>query len=64
MGTWYWEFQRDSSVSMGESTRFESRGDAESWLGLNFTDLLERGIDEVVLHDGDATVGDAMSLHP
>ena len=38
---------------VGVSQGFESQGDAESWIGLEYGNLLEDGVDSVVLlHQG------------
>lgn len=40
----------------------DNQGDAESWLGENWRDLLERGIATVTLLDGDERVYGPMGL--
>ncbi|AWB91946.1 hypothetical protein [Aeromicrobium chenweiae] len=61
--TWTWTFETSTGDVIGRSEVFESRGDAESWVGEEFGDLLEQGIDQVRLFDGDAEVYGPMSLH-
>jgi hypothetical protein len=50
--TWTWAFETSAGDVIGRSELFESRGDAESWVGEAFGDLLEQGIDQVRLFDG------------
>jgi hypothetical protein len=65
--TWSWQFEkRDGTLVSGDLPRevFSSQGDAESWLGENWRDLLAAGVDQVTLkEDGRAEYG-PMSLHP
>jgi len=60
---WTWTFENADGETIGRSEGFESRGDAESWVGEAFGDLLADGIDQVRLFDGDAEVYGPMSLH-
>ncbi len=62
--TWTWAFETSTGEEIGRSDVFESRGDAESWVGEEFGDLVERGIDQVRLFDGETEVYGPMSLHP
>ncbi|KAA1378632.1 hypothetical protein ESP62_009845 [Aeromicrobium fastidiosum] len=62
--TWTWTFETSSGDVTGRSETFESRGDAESWVGEAFGDLLEQGIDQVRLFDGESEIYGPMSLHP
>ena len=43
---------------------FSTQADAESWIGENWQRLLEGGVDQVSLLEGDRVVYGAMSLHP
>lgn len=61
--TWTWTFENSAGEQVGRSEEFESRGDAESWVGEAFGELLEKGIDQVRLFDGDTEVYGPMSLH-
>jgi hypothetical protein len=66
--TWSWQFETKDGTPVlpGELPRetFSSQGDAESWLGENWRDLLAAGVDQVTLmEDGRAEYG-PMSLHP
>jgi hypothetical protein len=62
--TWTWTFESTSGETVGQSETFESRSDAESWVGEAFGDLIEQGVDQVRLFDGDTEVYGPMSLHP
>ena len=39
--TWTWTFENADGEVVGRSEVFESRGDAESWIGEAFGELLE-----------------------
>jgi hypothetical protein len=43
--------------------RFASQGDAESWVGETWRELVEQGVDAVVLLEHDREVYGPMSLH-
>lgn len=67
--TWSWRYQdaqgqdlpRAPGVASAEA--FATKGDAESWLGETWRDLLEAGVEQVVLVEGDR-VEYAMPLTP
>ncbi|MCW2838597.1 MAG: hypothetical protein JWR55_80 [Aeromicrobium sp.] len=61
--TWTWAFENSSGDVTGRSETFESRGDAESWVGEAFGELLDDGIDQVRLFDGETEIYGPMSLH-
>lgn len=48
----------------GPDLCFPTRTEAEDWLSANWPDLLDGGIDEVTLRQGDGVVYGPMSLHP
>lgn len=64
---WSWRYYgADGTDPLGEdlpSESFTSRGDAESWLGENWRELIEGGVERVALLEGDKEVY-AMSLEP
>ncbi len=60
---WTWTFEKSDATVTGHSDEFESRGDAESWVGEAFGDLLADGVDQVRLFEGDIEVYGPMSLH-
>jgi hypothetical protein len=65
---WTWRFEKqDGSVASSRGLpkeAFPSQGDAESWLGENWRQLLEAGVDQVSLLEDDRTEYGPMSLHP
>jgi hypothetical protein len=71
---WFWRYEDESgneaeaSTLTGAptqpSTGFPSQGDAESWVGENWQELLEAGVDGVILFDGERRVYGPMSLRP
>jgi hypothetical protein len=48
-----WKYLDASGEEVGESESFEDRQAAEGWLGETWSDLLQRGVEEVVLKDRD-----------
>ena len=62
--TWTWTLETSSGEVTGRSEAFDSRSDAESWVGEEFGELLEQGVDQVRLFDGEAEIYGPMSLHP
>ena len=62
--TWTWALETSTGEVTGRSEVFESRSEAESWVGETFGDLLEQGVDQVRLFDGEAEIYGPMSLHP
>jgi hypothetical protein len=62
-----WRFEKtDGGAVTGDlpSERFPTQADAESWIGEAWRDLLDRGVDQVRLFEGDREVYGPMSLHP
>ena len=66
--TWNWQFEKQDGtlITAGDLPRevFGSQGDAESWLGENWRDLLTAGVDQVTLKEEGRTEYGPMSLHP
>lgn len=62
--SWTWRYEDESGTTLDEPDDevFESRSDAESWLGENFGDLADRGVSAVTLLDGETRVYGPMSL--
>lgn len=63
---WTWRFETAEGTEVQPAVQpeeFPTQGDAESWLGLNWKELLEGGADQVVLSDGDTKIYGPMSLH-
>ena len=62
---WRYEKLDGSLVSQAvEPERFPTQADAESWIGEAWRELLDRGVDQVTLVEGDRVVYGPMSLHP
>lgn len=60
---WTWKYERSDGSLVGQSTPFPAQGDAETWLGENWRQLLQEGVDRVVLLDDEREVYGPMSLH-
>ena len=66
--SWYWRLEDPSGAELDpaavgvEVPRADNQGDAESWLGENWRDLLERGVATVTLFDGAREVYGPMGL--
>jgi hypothetical protein len=65
--TYTWRFETtDNALVTAEGLpheRFPTQADAESWIGEAWRDLLERGVQQVRLLEGDREVYGPMSLH-
>lgn len=48
-----WRYLGAEGAGVGESDPFPDREAAEAWLGESWSDLLARGVEEVVLVDRD-----------
>lgn len=67
--TWHWRLEDGAGAEVRAASvtghpRFPSQGDAESWLGETWRQLVEDGVDGVTLFEGDRRVYGPMSLHP
>lgn len=68
---WRWRFENSSGAEVGVAaggtasgvSGFPSQSDAESWIGEVWHDLLDEGVDQVTLFEGDREVYGPMSLH-
>ncbi|WP_067175983.1 hypothetical protein [Microtetraspora niveoalba] len=64
--TWRWRYEdaNGGEVTGRELPReiFSSQADAESWLGENWRELLDSGVEQVSLLDDDRVEYGAMSL--
>ncbi len=62
--SWSWRYEAESGAILDspDSEDFESRSDAESWLGENFADLADTGVGAVTLFEGDLKIYGPMSL--
>jgi hypothetical protein len=65
---WTWRFEKlDGTVLTTRglpNETFASQSDAESWIGENWQNLLEAGVDQVTLFDDVRKEYGPMSLHP
>jgi hypothetical protein len=70
--SWRWRFEDASGAEVAlrgdggtasGATGFPSQSDAESWIGEVWRDLLDEGVDQVTLLEGDREVYGPMSLH-
>jgi hypothetical protein len=68
--SWHWRASakrgagRLDTAELGLDQRFPSQGDAESWLGETYPDLMEAGFDAVSLYEDDRLVYGPMRLEP
>ena len=68
--TWTWRLEDADGVTLDpaalgvEVPRSDNQGDAESWLGEHWRDLLARGVAAVTLLVGDQQVYGPMALAP
>ena len=51
-----WRYLDASGAETGTSDPFEDREAAEAWLGESWADLLEGGVEQVALTDGERTL--------
>ncbi|HWG61664.1 MAG TPA: hypothetical protein VG253_08130 [Streptosporangiaceae bacterium] len=65
---WYWQLEKADGTVLPASgaprETFSSQGDAESWLGENWRELLASGVDQVSLLEDSRVEYGPMSLHP
>lgn len=66
---WIWRYEADDGVEVvpvdvAQAEIFSTQGDAETWLGENWQELLHAGVRRVTLLDGDREVYGPMSLRP
>ncbi|MDQ1603339.1 MAG: hypothetical protein QOE01_1184 [Actinomycetota bacterium] len=64
--TWRYENAEGAAVSAEglPVESFPTQADAENWIGESWRELLESGVDQVSLLEGDRVVYGPMSLHP
>jgi hypothetical protein len=68
--TWTWRLEDPDGATLDpaalgvEVPPADNQGDAESWLGENWRDLLARGVAQVSLFDGDTRAYGPMGLAP
>ncbi len=63
-----WRFETADNATLDAPglprERFPTQADAESWIGEAWPALLDQGVDQVRLLEGDREVYGPMSLHP
>ena len=68
--SWHWRLEDASGAAVDpadvgvEMPATDNQGDAESWLGEHWRDLLARGVATATLYDGTTKVYGPMSLAP
>jgi len=66
--SWHWRLEDPAGATLDPATlgvetpESDNQGDAESWLGENWRDLLARGVATVTLFDGEEKVYGPMGL--
>lgn len=60
--TWRYEDEAGTTLDAPDPETFESRSDAESWLGVSFAELADQGVAAVTLLDGQTKIYGPMSL--
>ncbi len=63
---WTWRYEDGSGQQVDApepGAGFPSRADAESWLGEEWRELVEAGVDQVRLYENEREVYGPMSLH-
>jgi hypothetical protein len=64
---WSWQYQSASGGAVdGQdgSQQFPTQSDAETWIGETWRELLDGGVESVVLREDDRVVYGPMSLRP
>ena len=65
---WTWRYEKSDGAVVGtaaqQETIFASQGDAESWLGENWRELVDGGVEQVSLFDDTRKEYGPMSLNP
>lgn len=68
MSSWHWRYEKSDGAlvapipDVATQEHFPMQGDAESWLGETWRELLAAGIDAVTLLEGDRIVYGPMKL--
>ena len=66
--TWRWRYENANGGEVTERSLprelFSSQADAESWLGENWAELLEGGVEQVTLLEEERVEYAGMSLRP
>lgn len=64
--TWHWRYENadGSTHASSGSMEFPTQGDAESWLGEHWRELLDSGVEQVTLLEVEREVYGPMGLRP
>ena len=66
--SWSWRYEDGDGNLVAKPTlprnEFPTQADAESWLGENWRDLLDGGVEQVTLLEGESVVYGPMGLRP
>ena len=62
--TWHWVPDRNPDDRSAISITFPTQGEAETWLGEFYPDLVDAGVRAVSLYEADRLVYGPMSLEP
>ncbi|WP_369237759.1 hypothetical protein AB5J56_32320 [Streptomyces sp. R21] len=66
MAAWTWRFEKSDGTEVEPAVvpeEFTTQGDAESWIGEIWKDLVEGGADQVFLFEDSTKIYGPMSLH-
>ncbi|UGY90969.1 hypothetical protein [Streptomyces gobiensis] len=64
--TWTWRFEKADGTETEppvQAEEFSTQGDAESWIGETWKELLDGGVDQVTLFEDTTKIYGPMSLH-
>jgi hypothetical protein len=61
---WSWRYEPDTSQHGSSSQEFPTQSDAETWIGETWRELLDGGVDAVLLLEEDRVVYGPMKLTP
>lgn len=61
--TWTSPQAAEAELDTGLGQEFPTQADAEAWLTASYEELVDAGLDEVTLLEGDRVVYGPMSLH-
>lgn len=66
--SWSWRYERSDGNEIPQdglpAGTFTQQGDAETFIGESWRELLAAGVDQVTLFEGERLVYGPMSLHP
>ncbi|MFJ2604625.1 hypothetical protein ACIQOU_25070 [Streptomyces sp. NPDC091279] len=66
MAAWTWRFEKTDGTEVppaAQPEEFTTQGDAESWIGEYWKELVAGGADQVRLFEDDTEIYGPMSLH-